>query len=154
MWDGLVGHAVDATYERTADIDGMETYVYRATVDADGVEVLDGVQGSYVAVTDYYIEPRTGTIINQVVHQERVADGIGKILDLDLAFTDDQIQTNVDDTDDNLSQLTLLETTVPIVGLAVGIPVLLIGLLVLLLGRRTPSTPEPADAQVEETAGV
>ena len=73
--------------------------------------------------TDYYIEPRTGTIINQVVHQERVADGIGTILDLDLAFTDDQIQTNVDDTDDNLSQLTLIETIVPIVGLVVGIPV-------------------------------
>ncbi len=153
VWDGLVGHAVDATYLSTKDIDGMETYVYRATVSEDGVEVLDGIQGSYDAVTDYYIEPVTGTIINQVVHQERVADGVGKILDLDLAFTDDQIKTNVDDTNDNLSQLTLLETTVPVVGLAVGIPVALVGFLLLLLGRRTPVV-EPADPRVDATAGV
>ena len=153
VWDGLVGHAIDATYESTKDIDGMETYVYRATVSEDGVEVLDGIQGSYDAVTDYYIEPVTGTIINQVIHQERVADGVGKILDLDLSFTDDQIQTNVDDTNDNLAQLHLLETVVPIVGLAVGIPVLLIGFLLLLLGRRTP-TAEPAEPRVDATAGV
>jgi hypothetical protein len=113
---------------------------------------VPAVEGSYDAVTDY-IEPRAGTIINQVVHQERVADGVGKILDLDLAFTDDQIKTNVEDTNDNLSQLTLLETTVPVVGLAVGIPVALVGFLLLLLGRRTPVV-EPADARVEEAAGV
>lgn len=153
VWDGMVGHAVDATYEGTKDFDGMETYLYRASIKEDGVEVLDGVDGSYDAVTDYYIEPRTGTIINQVVHQERVADGVGKILDLDLAFTDAQIQTNVDDTNDNLSQLTLLEKVVPIVGLAVGIPVMLIGVLLLLLRRRTPGAATP-QARVEEPAGV
>lgn len=135
VWDGLIGAAVDASYEGTEDIDGLETYHYRTVAQADGVEVLDGVEGSYDATTDYYIEPRTGTIINQVVHQERVADGIGKILELDLAFTDDQIQTNLDDTDDNLSQLHLLETVVPIVGIAVGIPVMLIGFAMVFLNK-------------------
>jgi hypothetical protein len=154
VWDGVVGAAVDATYAGTEDIDGLETYHYKAVAQADDVEVISGVKGSYDAVTDYYIEPRTGTIINQVVHQERVADGVGKILDLDLAFTDEQIQTNVDDTNDNISQLHLLETVVPIVGIAVGIPVMLIGFVVLLLGRGRARTSTPVQPRIDEPVSV
>lgn len=136
VWDDLVGAAVDATYEGTEEFDGLETYHYRYDVDADDVEVLDGITGSYSAVNDYYIEPRTGAIIKQVVHQERVADGVGKILDLDLAFTDDQVQTNVDDANSNISSLRLIETIVPIVGYVVGVLALLAGIALLLLRRR------------------
>jgi hypothetical protein len=139
VWDGLVGEAVDATYEGTEDYDGLETYHYVASVDADDVEVLDGVQGSYTATTDYYIEPRTGTIIDQVVHQERVADGIGKILEMDLSFTDDQVATNVDDTDANISTLRLIETIVPIVGYVGGALALLVGIGLMVLRRRSES---------------
>lgn len=57
-------------------------------MDVSGVDVIAGVPGDYQATTDYFIEPRTGTIIDQVVHQERQADGIGPILELDLEFTD------------------------------------------------------------------
>ena len=152
VWDGTVGGAVDAEYVGTQDIDGLETYVYRAAASADGVDVVDGITGTYTSSTEYYIEPRTGAIINQVIHQERVADGVGTVLDLDLAFTDDQVQTNVDDANDNLSLLTLVETTVPVVGFAVGIPLLLVGLALLVLGRKR-STPT-ADERAEELAGV
>jgi hypothetical protein len=142
VWDGVVGSAVDATYEGTKDIDGLETYVYRAVASADGVDVVGDIKGSYTASTEYYIEPRTGAIINQVVHQERVADGVGKVLDLDLAFTDDQVRTNVDDANDNIATLSLMEDTVPVVGLAVGIPLILIGLALLVLGRRNAAGTE------------
>ncbi len=140
VWDGLAGEAVDATYEGTQDIDGLETYHYVATVDVSGVDVLEGVSGDYQATTDYFIEPRTGTIIDQVVHQERVADGIGPILELDLSFTDEQVQKNVDDTRDNLSTIELIEDTVPLVGFLVGIPVLLVGVALIVLGRRSRRT--------------
>lgn len=153
VWDGLVGNAVDATYERTETIDGLETYVYRAVASADGVDVVGDIRGSYDATTDYYIEPRTGAIINQVVHQERVADGVGKVLDLDLAFTDDQVRTNVDDANDNLALLTLIETTVPVVGFAVGIPMILVGLALLVLGGRR-RTAQPQEQRSGELAGV
>lgn len=136
VWDGLAGTAVDATYEDTVDIDGLETYHYVAAVDVEGVEVISGVPGAYQATTDYYIEPRTGTIIDQVVHQERQADGIGPILELDLEFTDEQVQANVDDTRDSLSTLELLEDTVPVVGFVGGALALLAGVALLLLGRR------------------
>ena len=140
VWDGLAGEAVDATYEDTQDIDGLETYHYVATVDVSGVDVLEGVSGDYQATTDYFIEPRTGTIIDQVVRQERVADGIGPILELELSFTDEQVQKNVDDTRDNLSTIELIEDTVPLVGLLVGIPALLVGALLIVLGRRQRRT--------------
>jgi hypothetical protein len=152
VWDGVVGHAVDASYQRTEDIDGLETYVYRAVASADGVDVVGDVTGSYTSTTDYYIEPRTGAIINQVIQQERVADGVGKVLDLDLAFTGDQVQTNVDDARDNLALLTLLETTVPVVGLAAGIPLLLLGLVLLVLGRRRIGVAR--EERAEELVGV
>jgi hypothetical protein len=152
VWDGMVGGAVDAEYVGTEDIDGLETYVYKAVASADGVDVVADITGTYTSSTEYYIEPRTGAIINQVIHQERVADGVGKVLDLDLAFTDDQVQTNVDDARDNLSLLTLVETTVPIVGFAVGMPLLLIGVALLVLGRKRPA--QDADERVEELAGV
>jgi hypothetical protein len=137
VWDGMVGDAVDAKYTGTKKFDGLETYVYRADVSKDGVEVLSGVQGSYSQTSDYYIEPRTGAIIKQVVHQERVADGVGKILDLDLAFTDHQVQANVDDSRDNISSLRLIETFVPIIGYVGGGIALLVGLVLML--RRRPT---------------
>jgi len=50
-----------------------------------------------------------------------------------------------------------MERTVPIVGLAVGIPVLLVGGVLLVLGRRkgkdTPSSP-PASAEPKQPVGV
>lgn len=138
VWDGMVGAAVDATYEGTEKFDGLETYLYRAEASAEDIEVISGVTGSYLQTTDYYIEPRTGAIIKQIVHQERVADGVGKILDLDLAFTDDQVQTNVDDAEENIASLRLLETIVPLVGYAAGVAALVVGFGLLLLRRRTP----------------
>ena len=105
----------------------------------------------------FYVEPKTGSIINQVVHQERIAAGNDTILVLDLAFTDEQMQTNVDDANEALATLTLMEKTVPIVGFAVGIPVMVVGVVLLLLGRRKtgvdPSVP-PAAAEPKEPAGV
>jgi hypothetical protein len=137
VWDGVVGAAVDAEYTGTDEVDGLETYVYRAEASASDVVVVgEDVMGSYTQTTDYYIEPRTGAIINQVVHQERVADGVGKILDLDLAFTDDQVRTNVDDAHANLDQLRLIEDIVPLVGYVAGGLAVVAGLALLLLGRR------------------
>ena len=139
VWDGMTGSAVDATYEGTEKLDGLETYKYRVDASAQGIEVITGTTGSYLQTTNYNVEPRTGAIIKQVVHQERVADGVGKILDLDLAFTDDQVQTNVDDAEANISSLRLIDTVVPVVGYVAGGIVLAIGIALLLLRRRTPN---------------
>ncbi|MFC7495739.1 MULTISPECIES: DUF3068 domain-containing protein [unclassified Nocardioides] len=136
VWDDVMRDAVDATYEGTEELDGLETYHYVANAEADGIVVLADIEGSYSATTDYYIEPHTGAIIKQVVHQERVGDGVGPLIEMDLAFTDDQVADNVDDAEDNVSQLRLIETTVPIVGYVGGALALVAGIALVVLGRR------------------
>ena len=47
FWDGTVGAAVDAVYQGTEDIDGLETYHYRVNIDEAPIEVAEGVDGTY-----------------------------------------------------------------------------------------------------------
>ncbi len=136
VWDDIVGGTVDAEYLGEDEIDGLKVYKYEYNAHATSVVLVGDISGTYDATYTFYIEPRTGSIINQVVHQERVADNGTPLLELDLAFTDEQVQTNVDDANDALSLLRLLEDIVPVVGLAVGIPLILVGLLLLLVARR------------------
>jgi hypothetical protein len=136
VWDDIVGAAVDAEYQGEDEIDGLKVYKYEYTANVGPVLLVGDINGTYFAKYTFYIEPKTGSIINQVVHQERIASGVETILDLDLAFTDDQVKSNVDDANDALGTLRLIEVIIPIVGLAAGIPVLLVGFALLLMGRR------------------
>ncbi|MBZ5739417.1 DUF3068 domain-containing protein [Nocardioides mangrovi] len=154
VWDGIVGAAVDADYVGEDSIDGLKVYKYEYTANVGPVNLVGDINGTYFATYDFYIEPKTGSIINQEVHDQRIASGVETILDLKLAFTDDQVQSNVDDANDAIATLNLLEKTIPIVGLAVGIPVLLIGIVLLVLGRRRGKAAPPAAAESKEPANV
>ena len=136
VWDDIVGAAVDTEYMGEDKIDGLEVYVYEYTVNVGPVNLVADINGTYFATYTFYVEPKTGSIINQVVHQERIASGVETILELDLEFTEEQVQANVDDANDARAQLRLMEVIVPIVGLVAGILALLAGLLLLLRGRR------------------
>ncbi|MGZ4496131.1 MAG: DUF3068 domain-containing protein [Nocardioides sp.] len=134
-WDSTLGKTVDATYDHTEKVNGLECYVYVAQVNDAPTEITAGVQGTYTSTTQFFIEPLTGAIINQVQHQVR-NDSDGKVfLDLTLGFTKSQLKEMTDDVGKQASQLNLLTKTVPVVGYAVGIPMLLVGLGLLLLGR-------------------
>ena len=135
-WDSLAGQAVDAVYDRTEEVDGLELYVYKIDVPETPIELSPGVDGTYADQKEIWVEPTTGQIINQVDHQERLdADG-EPFLILDLAFTEDQVSSNAEDAGSNRDSLDLVTNTIPLVGYVVGIPALLIGLALLLTGRR------------------
>lgn len=153
VWDDIVGSAVDAKYQGEDTLDGLDVYVFQYDVSVGPVNLIMDINGTYNATNTYYIEPRTGQIIKQVVHQERVAQGVEPILELDLEFTDDQVQANVDNANDNIAQLDLLGKTVPLVGFIVGIPAILIGLALIFLGRRKAEG-TPAGDRTKEPAGV
>ena len=154
VWDDIVRAAVDAEYQGEDEIDGLKVYKYEYTANVGPVTLVGDISGTYFAKYTFYVEPKTGSIINQVVHQERIASGIETILDLDLAFTDDQVQSNVDDANDGRATLRLIEVIIPIVGLAAGIPVLLIGLALLVLGRRRTKGASRRAAEPKQPAGV
>jgi hypothetical protein len=138
-WDGFAGEAVDATYDRTEEVDGLETYVYKTVVTEVPIEVTDGVQGTYSTDKEIWIDPTTGSIVNQFEHQERLDDEGNPFLILDFGFTDEQVASNAEEASSNASSLKLVTNTVPLVGYAVGIPALLIGVALQLMRRRDAS---------------
>ena len=136
-WDGFAGAAVDAIYDRTEDVDGLETYVYKVFVDDAPIEVERRRPGTYSTDHEIWIDPTTGAIVNQFEHQERIDDEGNPFLILDYGFTDDQVAGNADDSKSNASSLDLVTNTVPLIGFIVGIPALLIGIALQLMRRRS-----------------
>jgi Porin PorA len=145
-WDGTLGHAVDATYEGTEDIDGLETYVFAVDIPETEAEIAEGTDGLYAHSEKLYIDPVTGSIIKQDVTQSlKLPDG-STVLDLHIVYTDDTIKTNVDDADSNARMLTLLTKVLPWVSLVGGLLALAGGVLLLLSDnkRRRDTTQDGA----------
>ena len=136
-WDGYAAAPVDATYEGTETVDGVEVYVYKTLVTDVPIEITDGVQGTYSTDKTLWIEPTTGSIVNQFEQQERLDEDGNTFLSLDFGFTDEQIADNAKESGDNASSLKLIKDTVPLIGYIVGIPALLIGIALQLMRRRS-----------------
>lgn len=135
-WDGLLGEAVDAEFDGTESIEGLETYRYHVVVQDTPTEVVTGVDGIYSQDKFIWIDPVTGAIINQTQHEVRTLEDGSTLLDLTLAFTDEQVSANAADAKDNGSQLGLLTKTVPLVGLIGGLLALLAGGFLTFASRR------------------
>lgn len=135
-WDGMLDAPVDATYEGTEEIDGLEVYKFHILVENEQAEVVEGTDGIYSQDKYIYVEPLTGAIVNQTQHEVRVLEDGTKILDLDLGFTDDQVATGAQESKDNADKIRLLTETVPLVGYIAGGLALLIGLVLVLTGRK------------------
>jgi hypothetical protein len=135
FWDDVLQRAVDVEYQGTKTIDGLETWAFNYVVTDEEAEIASGVDGTYSMDKTMWIEPRTGQIIDQEQHDVRAA-GDTTLLDVELSFTDDQVQTNVDDAKDNLDTLDLITKTVPLVGYIGGPLLILAGILGLTLGQR------------------
>ena len=136
-WDGYAGQAVDAVYDGTADVDGLEVYVYKISVSDAPIELSDGVQGTYSTDREIWIDPTTGAIVNQFESQERLDEDGNTFLALDYGFTDEQVAGNAEDAKSNASSLNLVTNTVPLIGWIVGIPALLIGIALQVMRRRS-----------------
>jgi hypothetical protein len=135
-WDGLLGEPVEAVYESTETLEGLETYKYHVVVDEQPAEVIDGVQGVYTQDKYLWIDPTTGSIIKQTQQEVRALEDGDVLLDLDLAFTDEQVSDNVESAEDSGSQIELITRTVPLVGFIGGALALLAGAYLLFAGRR------------------
>jgi hypothetical protein len=139
-WDGTAGEAVDAVFDREEELDGLTTYVYKVSISDVPIELSEGVAGIYNDEKEIFIDPTTGSIIHQVDHQERIDDEGNPFLIVDLEFTPEQVSSNAEDAKSNTSRLNLVRDTVPIIGYAAGIPLLLIGIGLLVYSRRRSSS--------------
>lgn len=135
-WDGILGAPVDAVYDSTETLDGLETYKYHVVVEEEPAEVVDGVQGVYSQDKFLWIDPVTGSIINQTQQELRTLEDGDVLLDLDIAFTEDQVAENVASAEDSGSTIELITRTVPLVGFIGGALALLAGAFLVFAGRR------------------
>ena len=149
-WDGLIGQPVDAVFQGTEDIDGLETYKFLVSVKDGDIEITDGVPGKYSSEKTIWVDPATGSIIDQSESQTRVqADNNQTLLQLDFSFTDATVAANVEDAKANGAKLQLLTRTVPLIGGIVGLLALIGG---LVLWRTAPVREEqaPEDVTLDE----
>jgi len=137
VWDGLLGEPVTATFEGEEELEGLDTYVYNVALTDEPAVVTGDIEGLYSQDKTYWIEPHTGSIIKQTQVEQRTLEDGTVLLELDIAFTDDQVATNVSDSEESVSSLTLITSTVPSLGLWIGIPLVVLGLGLLVVGRRS-----------------
>ena len=131
----MLGQAVDAEYDGTETIDGLETYRYHVLIEEESAEVVTDVDGVYSQDKYIWIDPVTGAIINQTQHEVRELTDGSTLLDMQLDFTEDQVSANAEDAKDNGGLLTLLTKTVPLIGLIGGVLALLLGAFLVFAGR-------------------
>lgn len=135
-WDGLVGSAVDAAYDRTETIQGLEVYVYKVTIEDAPIEIGEGIDGTYTDNKEIFVEPTTGSIISQADDQQRyLADGT-QVLDLQLQVTEESVTAAVEDAEANKSKINLLTRIVPLVGFIGGALCVIVGVLLMRRQQR------------------
>ncbi|WP_435741476.1 DUF3068 domain-containing protein [Nocardioides sp. SYSU DS0663] len=143
-WDGTIGRAVPAEFVETTEIDGLDVHHYRVEVLDEDIEVAEDTPGSYSQTVDIFVEPDTGAVVNQQQSQQRYLEDGTQVLDLNVAFTDEQLETSIADAKDNKASLALITSTLPLVGFLGGAVALVAGVLLLVTGRRKTSTHEAA----------
>jgi hypothetical protein len=143
-WDGTVGEAVPAIYSGTENILGVDTYVYTITTTDAPIEIADGIDGTYDNVTTIYVEPKTGAIQEQTESMQQYLDDGTQVVDLNIEFTDEQMQQFADDADSNMLLLSLVTVWMPIVGFVGGGLCVVAGALLLLSARRNRDADDEA----------
>ena len=151
-WDNLAGRAVDAVYDRTTELQGLETYVYKVSISDLPIEITQDVPGTYDDEKEIWVEPLTGAIVNQTDSQVRYDEDGEEVIALDLAFTEAEVEESVEEAKKNRFLLTLATETVPLIGYLVGIPMALAGIALLVLGRRKEQPEGGAPSRQKEPA--
>lgn len=145
FWDGLIGRAVDATYQGQESLNGLNVYRFNVKVENESAEIASGVQGVYSDDKTLWIDPVTGSIIKQAETQKRQLPTGDNALDLKLEFTPETVAKNVDSAKASGSQLRTLGA-IPPIALVLGLLFLVGGLLV---GRRPGPRQDTADRTAE-----
>jgi hypothetical protein len=134
-WESLIGDTVDAKYIGTDKVQGVETYKFQIDVSDVPAEISNGIQGTYSTQKTIWVEPVTGSILNQTEKQVRLAEDGSNVLDLTLDMTPESSKQLADDAKANKQLLSIVGTWVPIGGLVLGL-VTLLGGLVMMRGVR------------------
>ncbi|WP_067180867.1 DUF3068 domain-containing protein [Microtetraspora niveoalba] len=155
VFNSSVRKAFDATFEGEETIDGLTVYKFVQKVPPTVTETLNvpaSVLGMtetgdvatdrvYDGVNTFWVEPRTGAPVKQEQQRHEVLktkDGVERqpAFIATAVMTPGSVADLVGTVKDNLSQITLVSTTIPLVSLILGIALILGGVVLL----RVPSS--------------
>jgi hypothetical protein len=145
-FDDTIAKALPAEFTGTEDLDGLQVYNFKQTIPATQIgeqEVPGSLVGStepsvkaprmYENIRTLQVDPVTGSIIAGVEAQKQWlagADGSEKLVLIKATVGTDEAtkQAAIDDAKANGSLLKLAGTTIPVVGLILGLVLLGVGL--------------------------
>jgi hypothetical protein len=152
FWDSTLGQAVTTRFVEESEIDGLTVYQFRYEVPTTVVgsrEVPGSLLGltepavqadvQYSTITQHWVEPVTGAIIDRVSETANTLGYEGETLLTTsggtFSYTDAQVAANVEDFSGKASALGAVQTLVPLLGVILGL--LLIGAGVFLSRRES-----------------
>ncbi len=160
FWDATLGQAVTTKFQKEAEIDGLKVYEFKYEVPTTTVgtreippsssarRATDGGRGRD-PVLDHH--PALGRAGHRCRHRPRLRDlptrwpSTARPLITTscgmFQYTDDQVEENVDEYKGKASSLQAVHTTVPLVGVVLGLLLILGG---VLLSRRNRNEEPPA----------
>ena len=135
IWESIIGKPVDLVFEGEEEIEGLNTYRFSINVPATKAEIAKGVQGTYADQKTTWYDPVTGSPIKQTEKQTRKLENGTAVLDIDLAYTDEQVSNNVEAAKANISRLGLISKG-PLFAGILGLLALAGAAFALMGGRR------------------
>jgi hypothetical protein len=168
-FDRTINKATAMVFQDAETIDGVSVYKFVQTIQPTRIGTLEvpgnliGSVAASVFAPEYYsnirtvwVEPVTGVIVKGSEQQKetlRDITGADKLtlIEATLGFTDANVKASADAASKAASQLGLIKTTIPIVGLILGLILLILGFVLVLSGRRTVTAPAPVHAHAVES---
>ena len=147
FWDNVVHQAYPASYAGTAVLNGLQTYKFVMRVPKTRTFIVQGVKGTYQLVRTMWVEPITGSIVDQARHEVRQLPDGTTVIDLHDHFSRSTVANFVNGRKSDISRLHVYETVAPIVSCVLGVLLLVAGLF-LALRRGRPA--EPTHEQTRE----
>ncbi|XVQ87644.1 DUF3068 domain-containing protein [Microbispora siamensis] len=143
--------AYDATFDGEDTVNGLPVYRFVQKIPPTPIEKLSapasvlGMKGKgdiqvdrvYDGVNTFWVEPTTGVPVKQEQQRHEVlktADGVERMpaLIATASFTPQTVGELVQTARDNMAQITLIKTTLPLVALILGLALAVVGVWLLL----------------------
>ena len=154
-FDGTIAKALPMEFKGTATVQGLAVYKFEQVIPPTQYAELE-VPGSLVGAPDLpsfkaprfysntrtvWVEPTTGAVVKGQEVQKQVLrgpDGTDHLvlIDATLSFTSANVAQSVKTAKEGASQLKLIQTTIPLIGLIGGLILLGLGLFLALGSRR------------------
>ncbi|WP_300676931.1 DUF3068 domain-containing protein [Nocardioides sp.] len=135
-WDSTLGATTTAVYKGERTIRGLTTYRFDVDIPATQAEIAAGTQGTYAATQTVWVDPKTGSFIDQTGTQKVTLPDGTNVLDVAVKYTDQTIADNVKTAKSNKRSLGLVGTLARYYAPFIGIAFVALGVWLL---RRRPA---------------